>query len=92
MLDDDNTDVIFNAGQVHLELNDENVDQSPSHDVRSRAQSRGSTFRRLSEGENDDFDEDNSSIDPKIISDEELLHTYWKLVVSKNDQVLNQVY
>ena len=89
MLDDDNSEVIFNAGQVHLELNDENVDQSPpSHDVRSRAQSRGSsTFRRLSEGENDDFDEDNSSIDPKIISDEELLHTYWKLVVSKREQL-----
>jgi hypothetical protein len=42
-------------------------------------------FRRLSETEAGDDDNssinEENSIEPKILSDEELLHKYWKLVV-----------
>ena len=75
--DDNNSDVVFNAGQIHLELNDENVD--PPHANEQQYQNRGN-FRRLSEG--DELEDENDFIEPKIISEEELLHKYWKLVVS----------
>jgi hypothetical protein len=44
-------------------------------------------FRRLSESGNQEDDaeimvDNEDSIEPKILSDEELLHKYWKLVVS----------
>ena len=45
-----------------------------------------SNFRRLSENELGEDDSssinEENSIEPKILTDEELLHKYWKLVVS----------
>ena len=79
-MEDENIEAVFNAGQIHLELNDENVEQTPpnNNDFRGHRQSKLS-FRRLSENEdpNEEY-----AVEPKILSEDELLHKYWKLVVS----------
>ena len=76
-MEDENIEAVFNAGQIHLELNDENVEQTPPNNNDFR-QSKLS-FRRLSENEdpNEEY-----AVEPKILSEDELLHKYWKLVVS----------
>ena len=74
----------FNT-QVHLELNDDTVDTIQEAPESSATVSRIKTsflgrFRRLSEDELQGNNEENS-MEPKILSDEELLHKYWKHVV-----------
>ena len=97
ILEDSEDVATFDNTQVHLQLNDENgtagIQNVPDErakklDIRKRFFSR---FRRLSEDtpDVDHFNEEETTIDPKMLSDEELLHKYWKLVVcSKNNKTL----
>jgi len=89
----DTDDEVINStfdSRVHLELNDETIENVEDNDGKNKRKSSlrkrfFGSFRRLSE-ENEGAEDDNSSIneensiEPKILSDEELLHKYWKLV------------
>ena len=92
---DDDVNVTFD-NRVQLELNDDtfasagdhvqNVEDAQSTKKLSLRKRFFGNFRRLSE--NEVGEDDNSSIneensfEPKLLSEEELLHKYWKLVVS----------
>jgi len=92
-LDNDDDDVINSTfdSRVQLELNDDTVENAQNvEDGNGKRKSSlrkrfFGNFQRLSEttegGEDDNssINEENS-IEPKILSDEELLHKYWKLV------------
>ena len=73
--------------QVQLELNDDPVEQVPTGNggINSRTQSLRQRFmgrfRKLSEENDDDGKVLEQSSEPKLMSDAELLHKYWKLVV-----------
>lgn len=85
ILEDENIEAVFNAGQIHLELNDENVEhQTPNNNDSGGLHNRQAgklSFRRLSESEdpNEEY-----AVEPKLLSEDELLHKYWKLVASTN--------
>ena len=85
ILEDENIEAVFNAGQIHLELNDDNVEhQTPNNNDSGGLHNRHAgklSFRRLSESEdpNEEY-----AVEPKLLSEDELLHKYWKLVVSFN--------
>jgi len=87
--DDDVIDSTFDS-RVHLELNDDTVENAQNvEDGNGKRKSSlrkrfFGNFQRLSETEAGDDDNssinEENSIEPKILSDEELLHKYWKLV------------
>ena len=79
ILEDENIEAVFNAGQIHLELNDDNVEHTPNNNDSGGQRQNKLSFRRLSESEdpNEEY-----AVEPKILSEDELLHKYWKLVVS----------
>jgi len=89
--DDDAINSTTFDSRVQLELNDDAIDhvqnsgdRNSDRKINLRKRFFGN-FRRLSENEIGEEDGSNSideenSIEPKILSDEELLHKYWKLV------------
>jgi len=91
-LDNEDDDVINSTfdGRVQLELNDDTVENAQNvEDGNGKRKSSlrkrfFGNFQRLSETEAGDDDNssinEENSIEPKILSDEELLHKYWKLV------------
>ena len=84
VLDDENTDNVTFDQRVQLELTEDAPDTREVEDGGAHKNIRRrffTSFRRLSEHDESSAAEENT-FEPKVLNDEELLHKYWRHVVS----------